>query len=405
MGQYFGKITPGIFIAIKRSFELKQRGLAIFGEKGWNYFFQKYCGDVGKFKWALFCGHNSININRNRNPQLEKFLKSQKISVYRGITSNPRYEEILDGANFLMGDNFDGVISIGGGSVMDFTKASLFYFNKWKKRGDKLIHVAVPTTFATGSQATQFATYYREGKKYSLDENWLLPHLSIVDCRFINFLPPREFALGAIDSLSHGIESFWSVKSGVHSQDYAELAIHLLLKNKNYLISRGRGIGKKSEGIERERELTIAGHLAGNAINITRTTACHSLSYFFTGRFDIPHGAALAVFLPKVYQINKEFDGREINDPGGLDSHRLKMVKLEQIIGKYSKGVESVPFLSQFIQNLGLSLKFSQLGLKNLPGDSHRDLFKKEANHPLRMNNNPVVINAKDRGELFESSI
>ena len=182
------------------------------------------------------------------------------------------------------------VIATGGGHVMDIAKA-INYF-----AGKKPL-IAIPTTAGSGSEATRFAVVYKDGRKTSLEDDGILPTVAIVDPALARSVPKEVALASGLDALAQAIESYWSVRATDESKEYSRRALELVWSAIIPAIQEGDGqaIAHMAQGA----------HLAGKAINSSKTTACHALSYGLTYRFGVPHGIAVALFLPEMLRINK----------------------------------------------------------------------------------------------------
>ena len=212
------------------------------------------------------------------------------VTVYTDITPNPRKTEIDTAIEVLKGRKFDVLVAFGGGSVIDFAKAFRFYQQL------TIPLIAIPTTAGTGSEATQFAVVYVDGKKTSLDDLSILPDYSIVDSQFIERATPQVKASPAMDAYCQAIESFWAKKATDESREYAIESIKLC---REWLVRAVTSMNVMSNS-----KMMLASHLAGKAINISRTTAAHALSYKITSQYGIPHGHAVALCLPNLFLKN-----------------------------------------------------------------------------------------------------
>ena len=96
-----------------------------------------------------------------------------------------------------------------------------------------------------------------------------------------------------LDALCQGIESWWSVNATDDSKEISAKAVSVILGNMN---------GYLSGGAESAINMMTASNLAGQAINITQTTAAHAMSYKLTSLYKIPHGRAAFVCLPYVWE-------------------------------------------------------------------------------------------------------
>lgn len=167
------------------------------------------------------------------------------------------------------------VVSIGGGSVIDVGKYVAFHLG--------VPHTAIPTTCGSGSEVTKYAVFIKDGKKWSMEDDRLIPDSFILDPAYLFTLPKAERINGMFDALSQSVESLWSPNTTEESRDYANYAIDIIR-------------GYETASLE---DLQFAAHLSGKAINITKTSVCHACSYPLTIRYGIPHGMACAMTLVK----------------------------------------------------------------------------------------------------------
>ena len=212
---------------------------------------------------------------------------------------------------------------MGGGSVLDIGKSvSIFSTNKgniedylfkkisFRKKGIPLI--LIPTTAGTGSEATHFAVIFKEKTKYSLaDEKFIQGDYIIVDPELTYSLPKRVTAYTGMDAFCQGVESFWNINSTDESKEYAKKAIKLIMNNIEKAVN--------SPDEESRYNMAIAANYAGKAINITKTTATHAISYPITSYFNVPHGLAVALTISSMIIFNAGVNKNDVLDPRGLE--------------------------------------------------------------------------------------
>lgn len=242
--------------------------------------------------------------------------------LFSAFHANPDLRDTLAGAALFREAGCDGLIAVGGGSSIDTAKgirallatasaaptasastSSVPYaleeaLSRVARRllPDRLPvpEIAIPGTAGTGSEATQFAVVYDGGKKISLDHPDLLPEGVILDAALLDTLPMYHKKSCALDALAQGIESYWSWGATEESRVHAYLAILGVLDNlKAYLA----GDPKAAE------EMLHAAFQSGKAIQITRTTAAHAMSYQLTKTMGLAHGHAVMVTLPVLWEM------------------------------------------------------------------------------------------------------
>jgi alcohol dehydrogenase class IV len=245
-------------------------------------------------------------ISSGAKAAIEPFLENIKTTRFFDFSVNPKIEDVKLGIKLLGASNPELIIAIGGGSVIDMAKlinalshhdddvVTAIIKNKVTKQG--LPIVAIPTTAGTGSEMTHFAVVYIDNIKYSLAHSSILPSYSIVDPSFTYNLPTMIRATAGIDALCQAVESYWAVAATDESRTYASKAIKILLQN------LGKAVCKKDHSAL--IEISYASNLTGKAINISKTTAAHAISYALTSFHDIPHGHAVAMLLPSLMKIN-----------------------------------------------------------------------------------------------------
>ena len=244
---------------------------------------------------------------------------------------SPQLDDVLCGVQQFQEHPADVILAVGGGSVLDMAKliaglahqpqdASVYIIEQHPIEADPLPIIAVPTTLGSGSEATHFAVVYVGGGKYSFADARLLPETTILDPNLTMSLPPYLTAVTGMDALAQAIESYWSVHSTDQSKQYAREAIPLILNN---LVNAVR-----EPTLERCDAMMRAAHLAGKAINIARTTACHSLSYAVTAHLNVSHGHAVALTLGEMFVHNAAVSEADINDLRGVHYVRSVIAEL-----------------------------------------------------------------------------
>lgn len=130
-----------------------------------------------------------------------------------------------------------------------------------------------------------------------------------------------------------------------------------------------------------------AAHLAGRAIDISQTTACHALSYSLTSHFGIPHGRAVALMLGPVWSFNAAVSQENNVDQRGVAHVQKIMQRLAHLIGASS--VEQAPdSIKAHLTRMGAAVDFAE---SKLPKDQAIEFIASEVD-PLRAGNNPRRI-------------
>ena len=243
---------------------------------------------------------------------------------FSGYTSNPKVEEVQAGVELFEKENCDFIIAVGGGSAIDVAKCIKQRINEHSHDtstdntgneklnadyGERKAYVkmlAIPTTAGTGSESTQFAVVYENGEKKSVDDADILPEYVILDADLLKGLPAYQRKATMLDALCQVIESVWAKKATAESQQLAAVAIKLILScYKEYL----------ADTISGNEKMLRAANLAGQAINITRTTAAHAMSYKITSLYGAAHGHAVGACMKVLWKwMLEQYDIQSIDE-------------------------------------------------------------------------------------------
>jgi len=309
-------------------------------------------------------------------------LEFESDIIFSALINNPNFDDCSKVIKYCQKKNFDGVIALGGGSVMDLAKVAMAYLcqNKeniyelidYKEKFPKTIpSIFLPTTHGTGSEVTMWGTVwnFKEKKKYSISHPNLYPSLAILDGNLTLSLPLDISITTTMDALSHSFESIWNKNGNPISTEYAIKAICSILKNIEILKEDSTNLGTRNK-------LLYAATSAGLAFSNTMTAAAHSISYPLTINYGIPHGIASSICLIPLLDINagsiKEPLDRICND------NELTFNELKESIVAIPQGI--IPYT---------------LDKWGIPED-HLGKIVGESFTKGRMDNNIVNLNEKD---------
>ena len=312
-------------------------------------------------KIFLITGNRSFS-SSGAEALLKPYLVSYEVHRFFEFSANPNFEDLKRGIELFQRHRPDLILAIGGGSAIDIAKLINVYaageidlekqVHEFKelKAGNPMI--AIPTTAGTGSEVTQFATLYIKNRKHSVSHEALLPDVAIVDPALTRNLPARITAISGMDAISQAIESYWSIHSTNHSKSYAREAIRAIRDQLPEAVHRATDSSRLA--------MAEASYLAGKAINITRTTAPHALSYALTSRFGVPHGQAVSFMLPSFIVFNYGVDEADLADRRGVDYVRKTLEEIAQYLG-----CKTVPDASaevrRIMRDIGLATTFAEL--------------------------------------------
>jgi alcohol dehydrogenase class IV len=294
-------------------------------------------------------------------------LKGMAVQHFIKAGPNVGEEEINKAYTAFKRKTYPVILAIGGGSVIDLAKSVIHHC----LQASSFIpfFIAAPTTAGSGSEATHFAVLYKGAQKISLVDPFLLPSVVILDPELLYSLSGYQTAVTGMDVISQAVESYWNRNAVAASRKDAVEAITLW---KEYFMPAVQGSGHAKGG------MLLAAHKAGKAINITRTTGPHALSYFLTAKHGVQHGQAVALFLPVFFLYN---------DPDKA---------LYELLGVGNKEKAS-EYIREIMKQAGLATTFAELNInKEIILDELLDSVNEE-----RFANNPMPFDRERLKELF----
>ena len=297
--------------------------------------------------------------------------------VFSSFKPNPTYDDVLKGLEAF--SDCDSIVSIGGGSAIDVAKA-IKYYSCLDENGNfiykNIKHIAVPTTAGTGSESTRYAVIYKNGVKQTLTHDALYPDMAILIPDFLKTLSLYQKKCTLLDALCHSIESIWSMNATEQSKKYAQKAISLIKENyEAYLSGDEKVISLMQE----------AANLAGKAINISQTTAAHALSYKLTSLYKIPHGLAVSLTLPYLWELLIDNHCTNLKDENiTLDEFNciINKIGMKKLIRISNENMEILVQNVNLIRLVNFPLTMSKELIKSiyeqikLPEDTRNGIYK-----------------------------
>ena len=252
---------------------------------------------------------------------IEELLARHDGFWLKDIPANPSVADATKALKALAGKKIDAMLLIGGGSTIDLGKAiaalhglldekSLMEDNIRKAIQEKTYEkpraipflLAMPTTAGTGSEVTRWATVWDSGmrQKLSVDSAAIFPKAAVIVPEFAMTMGPELTLSTGLDALSHAMEAFWAKARTPLSQTLALTAIE-----KIHACLPMAARPEHAPSLELRQEMSVGALIAGLSFSITRTTACHAISYPLTMLYNLPHGTAAAMTLDSVMARNE----------------------------------------------------------------------------------------------------
>ena len=229
-------------------------------------------------------------------------------SIFHDLKPDPEIYDVEKLKEMFIKEGCQALIAIGGGSVIDCSKAALACVQMKNLDVKTVLHtgrvskplpllIAVPTTAGTGSEVTAGAviTDPIKKRKYALSHLFLIPKYAVLDSSLLVSLPSNMTAYTGMDALTHAIEAYINCFNNRKTNEYALCAIKSIFQ---YLVpSFEDGLNKHYR-----LELLEASYHAGVAISNNYVGYVHAIAHGIGGMYHLQHGMINAIILPIVLE-------------------------------------------------------------------------------------------------------
>ncbi|WP_207577669.1 iron-containing alcohol dehydrogenase [Listeria seeligeri] len=302
--------------------------------------------------------------------KVKAVLKTREIGEFGGIEANPTYETLIKAIKLVKEENYDFLLAVGGGSVIDGTKfvaagalfdgdpINIFGSGIGKNRPitEALPFGTVLTLPATGSEMNSggVVTFVEKKAKLGFGSPFTYPVFSLLDPELTYTLPTRQLANGIMDAYVHVMEQYMTYPVGALLQDrYAESLLQTLIE-----------IGPDVIDENNHDYNTRATFMwsATNALNgtlsrgVPQDWASHGLGHEITALYGIDHARTLAIVLPSLLNVRR-------------NEKREKLVQYAERVWGVTTGTQdakidaAIAKTREFFESLGAGTKFSDYGL------------------------------------------
>ncbi|MDR1618699.1 MAG: iron-containing alcohol dehydrogenase [Treponema sp.] len=236
-----------------------------------------------------------------------------EVELFEGVEPDPSVETVMKGAEAMRKFQPDWIVSIGGGSPIDAAKAMWAFYEypdttfesltipfNFPALRTKAKFCAIPSTSGTATEVTAFSviTDYAKGIKYPLADFNITPDVAIVDPALAETMPPKLTAHTGMDAITHAIEAYVST---LHCDYTDPLALHAIKMISRYITTSYGGDKEAREKMHNAQ--CLAGMAFSNALLGIVHSMAHKTGAAYSGGH-IVHGAANAMYLPKVIKYN-----------------------------------------------------------------------------------------------------
>lgn len=353
---------------------------------------------------VLICGQHAFDASGASRclAELEKVAEVRRWSEFH---PNTDAADLINGLRVVEEFKPDLVLGVGGGSAMDMAKLLCAYqgitdaehLHAAIRTGAavderRLKLVLAPTTSGSGSEATHFAVVYISNDKYSIAGPAMLPDTVILDPLLTLTASPYQRATSGIDALAQATESLWASGASDTSRGYATDALRLLIPALPRFVNdpSSEVAGRMAQG----------SHLAGRAIDVSKTTAAHALSYGFTKSYGVSHGHACALTLGAFIETHAAATPDRLQTTIDPATHAEAMRTLLAAFDAADAAAARARF-NAIAEECGLPLSLASHGVTTR--EQVADLTSRV--NVERLGNNPVVFSKDELTDLVAAGL
>jgi alcohol dehydrogenase class IV len=298
-------------------------------------------------------------------------------------------------------EDFDSILAVGGGSVIDVAKglAVIAQFGGHIRDYGGIDRIpepltrkiiAVPTTSGTGSEISDGCVLIDEKvqSKFLVLSTRICPAVAITDPEITKSMPPNITANSGVDALAHAIESYLSKKASVASELFSIRAIELI----------GSGLKRAyyhGEDIDARETVQIGSTMAMIAGMNAHMGLCHALVMPLCALYHIPHGQACGMVLPHVLAYNQEVHELKVTNI----FRALEFVAAEADTPVSSAG--SYQRLNELLDEVGIRARLSDFGYS----EDHMQTIVHETLNSVQCQFNPRKPSEEDIQDLIRRII
>lgn len=238
-----------------------------------------------------------------------ELLKGYEIYELPNIMPNPKYDpSVLDGVKMCKQHNIDVILSVGGGSVLDCSKAiaggAKYDGDPWDlitykaETKDALPIVDIITLAATGSEYDAGGVISRTetNDKTCYSDPHLYPEVSFLDPTYTFTVSKKQTSAGIADAMNHIFEQYFCEDSTILNDGFMEAGLKSLMIN-------GRKCLDNPEDYNARAEMMLVCTYGCNDIyslgNSQSGWPCHGMEHALSAYYDITHGEGLAIITPR----------------------------------------------------------------------------------------------------------
>ena len=300
--------------------------------------------------------------------KIKELLKDFNVIELAGIEPNPKYEtSVVEGARLCKEHHVDVILAVGGGSVVDCSKAisvcAKYDGEGWDllsgkvKAKESIPLVDILTLSATGSEYDSgcVITNISKNDKRGYMDDIMFPKVSLLDPTYTFSVNKWQTACGTADAINHLLEQYFAFPNNSFNDGIMIEGIKSLMKNVKIAL-------EQPDNYDARSELMYICSLACNGILSNGSGSSgwpmHSIEHALSGYFDITHGAGLAIITPR--WMKEILSNRTLERFVTLG---IRLFEFDSNMDKEEMANKVIDNFYQFFLSIGIPMHLRELGV------------------------------------------
>ena len=300
--------------------------------------------------------------------KVKELLKDFELYELSGIQPNPKYNpSVLDGVKICKEKNIDVILAVGGGSVLDCSKAiaagAKYDGETWDlitykvKAKEALPIVDILTLAATGSEFDCGGVISRTetNDKIGYLDPVLFPVCSILDPVYTFSVSKKQTAAGCADAMNHVMEQYFTSDTTLLNDGFCEAEFKSLMEN-------ARACLRNPEDYRARAEMMLCCTYGCNGIlslgNSPSGWPCHAIEHALSAYYDITHGEGLAIITPRWM--------KHILSDKTIDrfvKYGVNVFGIDKNLDKYEIANKAIDETYKFFESIGIPMHLKDVGI------------------------------------------
>lgn len=323
--------------------------------------------------------------------------------VFDGALPNAPVGPVKRCADMARDGNFDLLIAVGGGSVIDTAKLAAVAAKGYDSEADigqyavkgtprkGLPKILIPTTAGTGSEASTAAVFTdAEGVVKGTRSEHIVGEIAIVDPELTQNLPPQLTAETGFDAFCHAFEAYTGLRANLVSEALDEMAMRLIGENLRPAYFEG------AKNPEVRYKMAVAATFAMASVSMSQAGLPHAMGHVIQDVVNTSHSNSLSVLMPYIMEFNR-------------DACPDKYARVATLLGEKIEGLppvdasrKAIDAVKKLITDLKLPARMRDTGVSKSQIPHLVDLLFTVM--VRNVGNNPRPVSREDAAKIFEAA-